>query len=373
VKAINPAPAQDGTEVLHYVGYDGDGGGIVSIVRALHSERQFRSLLGVNRGFRQTRVPLLPTLELPPIEGERLGLRTFWRARGVAREVRGWLKVGECRVFHGHSRAGLAVGLWLARSGERRVVASVHCYGRQRWFYRWAERRLGGRLFWLSPSMKHHYGLGDGTWRQCIPGCIPTAFSATVTRGGVVPQVVRFGGIGALVRWKRWDLVLEALAAIPEAARSRIHFAHIGGADGSAASSRYSALLHKRTRELGLEANVTWRGEQASASGFLGEIDCLVISSEGEPFSVAMLEALAAGVPVLAADSGGATDIIVPPRNGWLYRSGDARDLGRRLAALAEGDALRSAGVLPGDIRRFLASSVAAQWSEVYAGLSGVK
>ena len=34
------------------------------------------------------------------------------------------------------------VALWLARAGERRVVVSVHCYGRQRWFYRWAARQL---------------------------------------------------------------------------------------------------------------------------------------------------------------------------------------------------------------------------------------
>jgi glycosyltransferase involved in cell wall biosynthesis len=358
--------------VLHYVGYDSDRGGIVSIVRALRGEQGFRSVLGVNRGFRQLRQPPVPVVEFPPLEGERLGPGTFWRARRVARLAQDWLNSGAVRVFHGHSRAGLAVALWLSLLGERRAVASVHCYGRQRWFYRWAARRLGGRLFWLSPSMKRHYGCGAQDWEQCIPGCVSPG-PAPRKPGGAAPQVVRLGGIGALVPWKRWDLVLEAMAAVPAQARDRMHFAHIGAEDGSPASSRCRAALAGRTRELGLGASVEWLGEQPSAGEFLRTIDCLVIASECEPFSISMLEALAAGVPVLAADSGGARDVVVPPSNGWLFRSGDARDLGRMLAMLTQGDALRDANPGQGGLGRFAADRVAAQWAGVYRGLSGAK
>ena len=73
----------------------------------------------------------------------------------------------------------------LAAAGERRVVVSVHCYGRRTWFYRWAAGRLGERLFWLSPAMKQHYEIDarGGDWTQCVPGCVPgTVRSVASTR-----------------------------------------------------------------------------------------------------------------------------------------------------------------------------------------------
>jgi glycosyltransferase involved in cell wall biosynthesis len=369
VKAINPVPARDGAEVLHYVGYDGDRGGIVAIIRALSKEAGFRSILGVNHGFRQSRHPPLPTIEFPSVKGEQLGLLTLWRARRVAREVHAWLGIAENRVFHGHSRAGLAVCLWLARRGEKRAVASVHCYGRQRWFYRWGARRLGRNLFWLSPAMKDYYGFSGDSWAQCIPGCISSDFLAIRARRNGRQSTIHLGGVGAIVPWKRWDLILDALAAMPQDTRERLRFTHIGAFDGTASSARYAAALRQKTNQLGFERIVMWKGEQASAREFLGEIDCLVIASEREPFSIAMLESLAAGVPVLAADTGGAKDVIIPARNGWLFRSGDVGDLGRSMAMLAVGDALDSVSVGPNDVRQYMAASVARQWAEVYAGL----
>ena len=68
------------------------------------------------------------------------------------------------RIFHGHSRAGLLVGLWLRLFGGERVVVSVHCHGRQKWFYRWAALVLGERMVWLTPAMKAHYDVGARTW-----------------------------------------------------------------------------------------------------------------------------------------------------------------------------------------------------------------
>jgi glycosyltransferase involved in cell wall biosynthesis len=359
--------------VLHYVGADDDRGGIVSVVRALAGAGGFACVLGVNPGFQQHRAPpVMATLELPWIAGEELGIRTFWRARVVARAVQAWLDGDASRIFHGHSRAGLAVALSLARAGERRVVASVHCYGRQRWFYRWAARRLGSRLFWLTPAMKRYYGIGaDETWAQCIPGCVP---EPAVT-GREVPRdrtrrPVRIGGIGALVAWKRWDLVVAALAALPPAARGQLRFIHIGGPDDSAESRKFAAALRTQTVAQGLGEIVEWRGAQPSARPLLEEIDCLVVTSHHEPFSVAMLEALAAGVPVVAANSGGARDVLVPPLNGWLFRSGEAGDLARVFELLAAGDALGRVQIAPKQLRSFTAPVVAAQWAGVYARLS---
>lgn len=360
-------------EVLHYLGADTDRGGIVSVVRALAEAGSFRCVLGVNRGFVQHRVPPLPVWEFPPLAGEHLGPATFWRARAVAADAQAWLRGDPARVFHGHSRAGLAVALWLRARGERRVVASVHCYGARRWFYRWAARRLGDRLFWLSPAMKNYYRVApaaDATepWSQCIPGCVPPRELCHLIgdKGG---GPLRLGGVGMLVAWKRWHLVLDALAALPPPVRARVRFTHIGAPDETAASRHYAEALQTQTKALRLGAIVEWRGEQPGAEALLREIDCLVVASRREPLSVAMLEALQAGVPVLASRSGGNRDVIAPARNGWFFEPDDPRDLARAIAMLAETDALRRVEFRAEDLARFDARRVAAQWAEVYARL----
>ena len=93
----------------------------------------------------------------------------------------------------------------------------------------------------------------------------------------------------------------------------------------------------------------------------------LVIASHQEPFSIAMLEALQAGVPVLAADSGGAADIVRPGVNGWLFRSGDAAALAAQLAVFAAEPAKMRLASDPADLRRFGAETVSAQWLAIYS------
>jgi len=358
-------PAGDRPTVLHFMAADADRGGILSVVRNLASAGEFNCVAGVNPGFRQRRVPLLETFECPAIAGDTIAPATMFRARAVARAVRRWLQADGRRIFHGHSRAGLLVALWLQRLGERRVVVSVHCYGRQRWFYRWAARRLGGRLFWLSPAMRHYYGLAADDWAQCLPGCLPGPVTPPGPRRPPVGRLC-LGGVGTIVRWKRWDLVLAAMARLPAALRDRVIFEHLGEPDGSPDAQACAAELRDFARTHGLESRVRWRGAEPSSAALLAAVDFLVVASANEPLSVAMLEALAAGVPVVAADSGGALDVLTPGRTGWWFRTGDAGALAQQIAALGEPTTWRDVRITADDLSRFAASVVAGQWRRVY-------
>lgn len=362
--------------VLFHLGYDNDRGGICSFLRALApaAAPHFEMTLGMNEGAGvspATAASRISIAHFPAIDGETISPRTILRARVVARAARAWLREDQRRIFHGCSRAGLLVALWLARWGERRVVATVHCYGRRRWFYRYAARTLapGGRLFFLSPEMSRYYGLPAQTWDECLPPCIslPVKARAECPR----PREIRAAGIGALVRWKRWDLVLDALAQLPAELRARWRFTHIGATDGSAASARYGRELSERTRALGLEKQVVWLGQQPTSEALLGGSDVLLVPSDHEPFSLARLEALAAGVPSVSADSGGARDLIAktPPANGWLFRNGDAGDLARVLEKISAPGAIEAMPVDHGTPRRFSAENSALRHARVYAGL----
>ena len=141
-----------------------------------------------------------------------------------------------------------------------------------------------------------------------------------------------------------------------------------------AADPQHVALaVRTQTGALSLGNLVTWRGPEPSPERLLREIDVLVVPSRREPFSIAMLEALAAGVPVLAASSGGARDAVVSTKNGWFFRSGDPKDLARAFVMLIESDALRTVRPALEPDSRFAAPRVAAQWAEVYARQLSVK
>ncbi|MFT3783140.1 MAG: glycosyltransferase family 4 protein [Nibricoccus sp.] len=351
--------------VLHYVGADDDRGGIVSVIRALAATGRISCVLGVNRGGVQRRQPALPAVEFPCVRTETISPFEFFRTRTAARAVRQWLLVEPGRIFHGHTRAGMLVGLWLNYWGERRVVVSVHCFGRQRWFYRWAARQLGGRLYWLTPAMRSHYGVSGKDWGQCVPECFLP--SETISERQNHPSgMILLAGVGFLVRWKGWHLVLEALALLPEPLRAHFQFQHIGAVHDSSDARNYVRELAERAAAAGIEKNIQWLGEQPSSAVLLSRSGFLVTASHNEPFSVAMLEALSAGVPVIAADSGGAQDIVRPPINGLLFRSGDAGDLSRVLRSLIETDALAKVRIDREALRRFSAPEVAAQWLGIY-------
>ncbi len=359
--------AQRPAEILHYTGYDDDRGGIVTVIRNLAATGQSRCVLGMNAGGVQHLAPPLPLLELPRVEGEKISPTNFWRARAVARVVRAWLRADEARVFHGHSRAGLLVGLWLRWFGERRVVVSVHCYGRQRWFYRWAARQLGTRLVWYSPAMKRHYRFGDDSWDGCMPNGVTMSLPATM-HCGPVDGVLRLGGAGLLVRWKRWDLVLTALAQLPVA--SRVEFYHIGGANDSPESRACERELHALTRDLGLTARVHWLGWQTSSAGLLDRVEAVVVPSDGEPFSMIALEALFAGRPVIATRGGGPEDFILEGENGWLVPAGDAPALARQIKRCLDPATWAHLKISPAHLRKFsMTETLAARWSAIYATL----
>ncbi|AWI08443.1 glycosyltransferase family 4 protein [Ereboglobus luteus] len=375
--------------VLFYLGYDDDRGGICSFLRALSTAAapHFEMTLGVNEAAQFDRLAL-PVIEFPIINGETISPRTFLRARIIARAAREWLRADPRRVFHGCSRTGLLVALWLAHWGERRVAATVHHYGRHRWFYRRAARTLtpGKRLFFLSPEMSRYYGLPPQSWDDCLPPCIvpgtrascpqnepPKLFENTKRAGFPRSrgEIIRAAGIGAIVRWKRWEFVLDALAQLPAYIRAQWHFTHIGANDGTEDSIRYERELRERTRALNLETRVTWLGQQPSSAPLLRETDVLLVPSDNEPFSIARIEAFDADVPSISADSGGARDLITttPPVNGWFFRTGDAADLARALAHLAETNALAQARIDRDSLRRFSADHSARQHAQVYAGL----
>ena len=101
------------------------------------------------------------------------------------------------------------------------------------------------------------------------------------------------------------------------------------------------AALESEVRRLGLEGFVRLVGHQERPGVWMRAADALVLPSPGEPFGLALTEAMSRGLPVVGAASGGPLEIICP-ESGFLFQPGDPRDLALSLLRLLRDRHLRA-------------------------------
>jgi len=81
--------------------------------------------------------------------------------------------------------------------------------------------------------------------------------------------------------------------------------------------------LRETVGQLGLERSVTFEGSVTEVWPFLAQADLFVLASHYEPLGLAVLEAMAAGVPVVATAAGGIPELITDEVTGRLTSPGD--------------------------------------------------
>ena len=94
--------------------------------------------------------------------------------------------------------------------------------------------------------------------------------------------------------------------------------------------------IEARARELGVGGHVVITGLQRDVRPYVSACDAIALCSSTEAFSLAAVEAMALGKPVVHSDVGGAAEMIVPGRNGFLFPAGDTGALVERLSTLAD-------------------------------------
>lgn len=146
---------------------------------------------------------------------------------------------------------------------------------------------------------------------------------------GIPPGAVLAAAVGGMERIKGFDLLIEALGRAPG-----VHAVLVGG--GSEGRRR---MLAELAEARGVAGRVHFLGRRGDAASVAAACDLFVLPSRSEGMSVAMMEAMAAGVPVVGAAVGGAWDALGPvegrPPGGWIVPAGDAAALGRAIAGAA--------------------------------------
>lgn len=127
--------------------------------------------------------------------------------------------------------------------------------------------------------------------------------------------------------------------------------------------------LAAQTADLGVERAVRLAGHRSDARELLDAADVFVLPSRSEGMPLAALEAMDAGLPVVATDVIGTSEVVVHGRTGLLVPSQDPAALAEALAALLADPDRRAAFGRAGRARfveRFTSARMAAQTAAVY-------
>ncbi len=150
---------------------------------------------------------------------------------------------------------------------------------------------------------------------------------------GIEPNKTFIGSAAALTPQKGHDVLLHAAA---ELKRRGVPFHVFIAGEGELTNP-----LEKLRIELGLEHDVTFMGFITDVARLLGGLDVMAVPSNFEGLGTVILDAIGAGLPVVATRVGGIPEIIKHGDTGMLSEKGDAKGLADNLEALVRAPALR--------------------------------
>ncbi len=246
-------------------------------------------------------------------------------------------------LFHGFFLPLAYPCLHVARQGQRPVVASIRGDDAVSWLADPVRRQIVAsvlrRAAWVtsvsSDLLANVAPLADISGRSSlILNAIDGAGTARWRLGDHNRGVV--GTLGKFRDKKEIPLLVEAYAGVAPELRRRLLLA--GYFDGE--TVRRQVLQSIRENGLESEVEITGWVPREAVCGRLLEMGVFVQCSRHEGLANAMLEAGAAGVPLVTTSVGGARDVLVQGESALLVPPGDARGLAEAISTVLADEAL---------------------------------
>ncbi|MDT7741807.1 MAG: hypothetical protein QOE59_885, partial [Actinomycetota bacterium] len=188
-------------------------------------------------------------------------------------------------------------------------------------------------------------GVGTRPWRSApqhvipngvpsTPGPDPAAVTVARRELGFGADDVVVGTVGRLVPEKDHAMLLRAFARLV-ADHPRARLVIVGGGPREAALRELAAAL-------GVADRVVLTGMRTDVGDLLPAVDVFALSSLQEAAPMAVVEAMHAGLPVVATSCGAVADLVTDGKDGFVVPVGDDVALAERLAALVEDSVARA-------------------------------
>jgi glycosyltransferase involved in cell wall biosynthesis len=239
-------------------------------------------------------------------------------------------------VLHAHlPNAHMLAGL-AGRLAGRPVVATVH--GRQLAPLDLEAHRFFGTHVCVVCRHSYYHAIGMGVERSrldCVPNGVDTALFrpdaadlATPLRAalGLEASALLVGFVARLSQEKGPELFMRCAAGVHQQ-HPDAHFVVVG--DGP----MHGQMVDMAERT-GLSRHLHFAGVRGDMPQIYPQFDVLVSSSHSEAMPLAVMEAMASGVPVVATKVGGIADLVEQASTGWLVGPRDTDGLAGQTSLL---------------------------------------
>jgi len=208
-------------------------------------------------------------------------------------------------------------------------------YYMERYYDALAMRRVKHAIAISPYVMREYHGRTHAQWHR-IDNPISEEFLSLDNR----EQVGRVLFVGTITEVKDILTLLKAFALMarrPDGVRCHLRLA------GRTTSPAYEQTLKDYIHEHGLHTTVSFLGalDRPALLREYGECAAVVLPSRQENAPMAVIEAMAAGKPVVATRVGGIPDLVLDGETGFLVEPGDESDMARSLTRLLSDDQLR--------------------------------
>jgi glycosyltransferase involved in cell wall biosynthesis len=308
------------------------------------------------------RLRAIPDLQIVPVDfGPELSCRTGWaKVAGIAASVRaitGLVRLAalirrqRISIIHTTDRPrDAALSVLLARLTGARCLIHVHvAHGEwmsrlRRWSMRHSDALLAISVF-VAASLADSGHPRDRTFvvhnALDIDGWEPGAGRAEVRAELGLPDDAPV--VVTVCRLFPEKGPADLIRAVAEVRRVEPGVRLVIVGEDFTAGGWYRRELGSLVTELALDDHVLFTGRRSDVARLMAAADVFAMPSFEEPFGLVFLEAMAMGLPVVALDSGGTSEVVEHGRTGLLSRAGDHRQLAANLLALVREPALRSA------------------------------
>jgi glycosyltransferase involved in cell wall biosynthesis len=297
----------------------------------------------------------------------------------VIGQIRRYIREHRIQVVHTHFYKTDIIGFLATLGTDCKIVSTPHGWSKHMDFKLWCYERLDRAVF---PFLDAVAPLSDELYQPLtrIPGlksklhlilngvdlseieeisnCSPVLEERKRSGAFVV------GYIGQLIPRKGLDTLVRATAALSSLP---LELYLIG--DGSQRQE-----LERLARELGLAERVHLMGYRGDRLEWLHGFDCFVLPSRLEGIPRCLMEAMGAGVPVIASDIPGCRDLIEDRHTGLLFRVDDPASLADQISLLATRPGLRaflSEAAKKQVYEHHSAARMAKDYEELYVSMCG--
>ena len=154
----------------------------------------------------------------------------------------------------------------------------------------------------------------------------------------ILKNKLKLIAVGRLVPLKGFDILVRAVAEIVNQGLDDLLVLIIGGERGE---GEERMRLEDLIRDLEVESYVKLLGLRHDVMGLMRASDIFVIPSRYEGLSIAMIEAMACGLPIIASEAPGLRDYVKNGENGLVFPLEDYKTLAEQILRLANDEKLR--------------------------------